>query len=191
MDRLHNFIFRGLLASHSIAQLRSLGDLRSPAHTAQERQDDDMLVSVPATIRGASLEMQRVYRLLYVFENLVRQFIDQRFVEEDKTPNWWDTRASNDMKKKFDDRKQRESKNNWHPGRNHHPLYYVDFGDLALLIITHWTVFKDFLPSQAWIASRIQETERSRNVIAHTNRLPEEEADRLERHLRDWIAQVA
>jgi len=150
-----------------------------------------MLVAVPAAVRGASLEMQRAYRLLFVFENLVRQFIDQRFTEEDKRPDWWDGRATAAMKKKAEDRKREEEKNSWHAGRSHQPLFYVDFGDLALLIINHWNLFKDYFPTQAWVSSRIQETERSRNVIAHTNRLPQEELDRLERHLRDWIAQVA
>ena len=28
-------------------------------------------------------------------------------------------------------------KNQWHTGRNEHPLFYMDFGDLALLIINH------------------------------------------------------
>jgi hypothetical protein len=90
----------------------------------------------------------------------------------------------------FKTRKKEEQRNLWHTGRNQHPLYYVDFGDLALLVMNHWPVFKDYFPNQAWIVSRIQETEKSRNVIAHTNRLPEEEGARLERHLRDWIAQV-
>jgi hypothetical protein len=190
-DRVKGFVFRGMLASNAITQLRALGDLRTPAHTAQERQDDDMLVSVPAAVRGAALEMQRAYRLLYVFENLVRNFIDQRFTEVDKRPDWWDARASADMKRKLTDRKAEEQKNAWHAGRNPAPLFYLDFGDLALLIMNHWSVFKDFFPNQAWISSRIQETERSRNVIAHTNQLPEVEAARLEQYLRDWIAQVA
>jgi hypothetical protein len=191
MKPINNFVFHGLLASNCVAQLRAIGDLRTPAHTAQQRQDDDMLVSVPAAVRGASLEMQRAYRLLFVFENLVRQFIDQRFVEVDKRPDWWDGRATSDMKKKVVDRKQEEAKNAWHAGRSLGPLFYVDFGDLAFLVINHWSVFKDFFPTQAWIQSRILETERSRNVIAHTNVLPQEELDRLERSLRDWIAQIA
>jgi hypothetical protein len=191
MSRVKNFVFRGMLASNAIAQLRAVGSLRTPAHTTQERKDDDMLVSVPAAVRGASLEMQRAYRLLYVFENLVRNFINQRFTEVDKRPDWWDVRSSTEMKNKFRDRKKEEERNAWHAGRSDAPLFYMDFGDLALLVINHWSVFKDFFPNQAWISSRIQETERSRNVIAHTNRLPEAEAVRLEQCLRDWIAQVA
>lgn len=191
MGRVKNFVFRGILASNAISQLRAVGGLRTPAHTTQERQDDDMLVSVPAAVRGASLEMQRAYRLLYVLENLVRNFIDQRFTEVDRRPDWWDARATADMKRKLADRKKEEEKNLWHAGRSDAPLFYIDFGDLALLIMNHWPVFKDFFPNQVWISSRIQETERSRNVIAHTNRLPEVEAARLEQALRDWIAQVA
>ncbi len=191
MSRVKNFVFRGILASNAISKLREVGTLRTPAHSTQERQDDDMLVSVPAAVRGASLEMQRAYRLLYVFENLVRDFISQRFAEVDKRPDWWDTRANADMKKKLATRKKEEERNLWHAGRNDDPLFYIDFGDLALLITNHWPVFKDFFPNQVWISSRIQETERSRNVIAHTNRLPEVEAARLEQTLRDWIAQVA
>ena len=60
----------------------------------------------------------------------------------------------------------------------------------ALLIINHWRVFDDFFPDQAWVTSRIKDTERTRNVIAHTNELPAEEGARLEMHLRDWIKQV-
>lgn len=72
------------------------------------------------TVRGASLEMQRTYRLLFVFENLVRQFIDQRFVEEDKKPDWWDGRATAAMKKKVEDRKREEEKNSWHAATTSH-----------------------------------------------------------------------
>ena len=94
------------------------------------------------------------------------------------------------MKNKLTKRKSDEEKNQWHTGRNEHPLFYMDFGDLALLIINHWSVFSDFFPDQAWVTSRIKDTERTRNVIAHTNELPAEEGARMEMHLRDWIQQI-
>ncbi len=56
--------------------------------------------------------------------------------------------------------------------------------------ILNWPVFKDYFPDQAWVSSRIKESERSRNVIAHTNDLASEEGARLEMHLRDWINQI-
>lgn len=134
--------------------------------------------------------MAKIFRVLFAFENLVRDFIDARFTEEDKTSDWYDVRLNSDMKKKVASRKRTEDKNKWHTGRNDQPIYYLDFGDLGLLIVTHWAVFKDFFPKQSWVTSRVDEAERSRNVIAHTNLLSSEETVRLEMYLADWIRQI-
>ena len=133
--------------------------------------------------------MQKHFRVLFVFENVVRELITTRFNEEDG-PDWFETRANSDMKKKLEQRKRTEEKNQWHSGRNREPIYYLDFGDLGLLITNHWPLFRDFFPNQTWIMSRVQEAERSRNVIAHTNLMSSEEGDRLEMYLRDWLRQV-
>jgi hypothetical protein len=128
--------------------------------------------------------------MLYVFENLVREFIDTTFKDGGEGENWFDAKATTQMKKKVADRKASEEKNQWHVGRNQHPLFYLDFSDLGLLIINNWPIFKDFFPDQAWVSSRIADSERTRNVIAHTNDLPASEGARLEMHLRDWMNQV-
>jgi hypothetical protein len=127
--------------------------------------------------------------MLFVFENLIRDFVIARFIEADGE-DWFDKRATTDMKRKVEARKQSEERNHWHVGRNDHPVYYIDFGDLGLLIINHWDLFKDFFPNQAWVTSRVQEGERTRNVIAHTNVLAAEEGARLEMYLRDWLSQT-
>jgi hypothetical protein len=66
----------------------------------------------------------------------------------------------------------------------------MDFGDLAKLITNNWSEFEDLLPNQSWVQSRLDEAERTRNVIAHTNILSSEESARLEMYLRDWIKQI-
>lgn len=186
---LNEFVFRGLLATHAIAELRSRGLLRAPASTREEVREHDFYAPVPEVIRNSSHEMQRYYRMLFVFENLIRDFIAQRLSELDGD-TWFDSRSSAGMKQKVQERKEKEERNQWHIGRNEHPVFYLDFGDLGLLIINHWTVFKDFFDSQAWVQSRISEAERTRNVIAHTNTLALEEGERLEMYLRDWMKQV-
>jgi hypothetical protein len=135
--------------------------------------------------------MQRCFRLLFVMENVIRDFISTTFAELETTgDDWFEKRASTPMKTKVADRKAKEEANAWHTGRNQAPEFYLDFGDLALLITNHWAVFKDLLPDQHWVQSRMQEAERSRNVIAHTNVLAPEEIVRLEMYLRDWIRQL-
>jgi hypothetical protein len=186
---LNDFAFRGLLGRQCVTELQHKGLLRLPAATSAERADHDLMAPVPETIRTSSLAMQRNYRLLFVFENVIREFIALRLSETDGD-GWFDKRGSAAMKQKVADRREKEEKNQWHVGRNSHAIFYLDFGDLGALITTHWAVFKDFFENQAWVLSRIQEAERTRNVIAHTNVLAAEEAQRLEMYLRDWIKQV-
>lgn len=186
---INNFMLKGIFTSYCIRDLQTAGLLRTPIYTTEERKEHDLFVSCPGKIRSGSLQMQKYFRLLYVFENIVRDFVDSTFSEIDGD-NWFEKRSTRDMKDKLDNRKKSEENNQWHVGRNEHPLFYLDFSDLSLLITNHWDVFKDFLPDQAWVTSRIKESERTRNVIAHTNDLPAEEGARLEMHLRDWIKQI-
>lgn len=188
-DRLNQFVFKGVLASHAAAELRATGLLRTPMAAPDERAEQDLFAPVGEVVRNASRHMQHAYRVLFAFENSARDFISSRLTEADGE-TWFDKRANADMKRKVEQRKAQEEKNQWHPGRNAHPIYYIDFGDLGLLIINHWELFRDFFPNQPWVTSRFQEAERTRNVIAHTNVLPHEETARLEMYLRDWLAQT-
>ena len=184
-----SFVFSGLLATHATKDMEATGLLRTRAVTGEERIEQDLLSSVEETIRAGSKAMQRSFRTLFVLENVVRSLIDERLTDKYGS-NWFEARTTNPMKSKLADRKAKEEKNQWHTGRNREPLFYMDFGDLAKLIVNHWAEFDDLLPTQSWVQSRLDEAERSRNVIAHTNILSSEEASRLEMYLRDWIKQI-
>lgn len=188
--QINDFVFTGILASHCVRDLQTKGLLRTPVGTADEQREHDLFAPVPEAIRGGSAQMQRWYRMLFVLENLLREFIITRFTELDGE-TWFDTRATSSMKKKVEERKKDEEKNQWHVGRNKQPIYYLDFGDLGLLVTNHWPVFRDFFDNQTWVLSRIQDAERTRNVIAHTNLLSSEEGQRLELYLRDFMRQIS
>ncbi len=186
---INDFVLKGIFSSYCVKDLQTSGLLRTPLLSLQERKDHDLFVTASESIRSGSLQMQRYYRILYVFENLVREFITNTFSEIDGD-DWFRKRTSKAMIEKLEKRKRSEEKNQWHTGRNQHDLFYMDFGDLALLIINHWDVFVDYFPDQAWVTSRVSDCERTRNVIAHTNELAADEGARLEMHLRDWIKQI-
>lgn len=188
-SQLSEFLFRGLLAKHAVRDMQTTGLLRFPIGGDVDLSDVDLLAPVSEAVRSSSLHMQRCYRLLFVLENVVREFVSEVFEDKDGA-SWFDMRASAPTKKKVADRKAAEAKTQWHAGRNSHPINYIDFGDLALMIQTHYDLFKDLLPGQTWALSRLNDAERSRNVIAHTNILSEEEVVRLEMLVRDWIRQV-
>jgi hypothetical protein len=186
---VRDFAFRGFLAVHSCRDMQSQGLLHKPLSPVAQRHDVDLLAPVQESVRNAAIQMQRAYLLLFVLENIVRELISSRLVEADGD-DWFDKRATAPMKAKVDDRKQKEQRDLWHTGRNKQPIYYLDFGDLSKIIVNHWSQFEDLLPSQPWVQSRLDEAEKSRNVIAHTNVLSSEEVDRLEMYLSDWIRQI-
>jgi hypothetical protein len=186
---IKDFVFRGVLAMHSCNDLQAQGLLHKPMSIAAERHDIDLLAPVQESVRNGALQMQRAYLLLFVLENIVRDLVSTRFLETDGE-DWFDKRATIPMKTKVGERKQKEQRDLWHTGRNKQPLYYLDFGDLSKLMVNHWALFEDLLPGQPWVQSRLEEAEKSRNVIAHTNILSSEEVDRLEMYLRDWIKQI-
>lgn len=188
-DDVKSFVFSGLLASHATKDMEASGLLRSRAVSGEERAEQDLLTSVEENIRAGAKAMQRSFRTLFVLENVVRSLIDER-LKDKYGSNWFDSKATTPMKSKLADRKAKEEKNQWHTGRNKEPLFYLDFGDLAKLIVNNWAEFEDLLPTQSWVQSRLDEAERSRNVIAHTNVLSSEESSRLEMYLRDWIKQI-
>lgn len=186
---LRDFVFRGFLAVHSCRDMQAQGLLHKPLSPVSQRHDIDLLAPVQESVRNAALEMQRAYLLLFTLENIVRELISSRLEEADGV-DWFEKRATAPMKTKVADRKQKEQRDLWHSGRNKHPIYYLDFGDLSKLMVNHWAEFEDLLPGQPWVQARLDEAERSRNVIAHTNVLAAEEVDRLEMYLSDWIKQI-
>jgi hypothetical protein len=186
---LRDFVFRGFLAVHSCRDMQTQGLLHKPLSPQSQRHDIDLLAPVQESVRNAALEMQRAYLLLFTLENIVRELISSRLEEADGV-DWFEKRAATPMKTKIADRKQKEQRDLWHSGRNKQPIYYLDFGDLSKLMVNHWAEFEDLLPGQPWVQARLDEAERSRNVIAHTNVLAAEEVDRLEMYLTDWIKQI-
>lgn len=188
-DKLKSFIFNGLLTKHAVKDMQSSGIIHSPDAAEAQRSETNLFASAQELIRTNSIQMQYAFRLLFTLENTVRELVTSRFYDTDGTA-WFDTRATTPMKGKVKSRRETEEKNQWHAGRNQDPIYYLDFGDLAKLIINNWTIFEDLLPNQTWVQSRLEDAERTRNVIAHTNVLSSEEISRLEMYLRDWIKQI-
>jgi hypothetical protein len=150
-------------------------------------------VSVPFfTQADVSLgkDMSEVYVLIRCLENSARNFIRSR-LENAHGANWWDQVKTRDMERKVQDRIREEQRNKWHQPRGSHPLNYLDFGDLKDLICNSWAYFKDAFPDQLWVASRLTELEKSRNVIAHNNILADTEIGRIRLYFGDWCRQLA
>jgi hypothetical protein len=144
---------------------------------------------LPQKIIDEAKEMSKVYPIVYLFENSVRNLI--RIVLEKKYgPDWWNRKVSLKIQKEVEKRIQQENKNRWHGKRGVHKIFYTDIEDLGSIIITNWDDFKEIFPNQEWIKVRIGEIELTRNIIAHNNPLSRQDIQRLKIYFQDWINQI-
>ncbi len=138
--------------------------------------------------------MTEVYPVLYVFENSIREVI-QQVLKKNFGEDWWNEvdLVNPELKKKIEKRMDDEELEPWHDKRgSQHPIFYTDFGELSE-IITYpkaWKVFKDIIGRQEFIKSRIKEICLSRNIIMHSNPLSKHDQRRLEVYFEDWIKLV-
>lgn len=133
---------------------------------------------------------EQVYPVVYLFENSIRNLISKRMLEMYGS-GWWDTQVSGTIKRNVQGRIDAENSDRWHSKRGAHQIYYTDMGDLSSIITTNWDVFKPIFPDQGWVTQRLDEVEKSRNIIAHNNPLEQKEIDRINLYFDDWNRQLS
>lgn len=132
--------------------------------------------------------MAYAYGLMFCVENVVRDLVATR-LEERHGVDWW--KLVPEKVRNYVETKQKEAEENkWHEVTVESNIDYTLFGHLASIMKTLWQDFDDLFPSQPWIVQRLEELEKSRNVVMHGNLLPPGEIERIERYLADWMRQV-
>lgn len=189
MISVKEFVFNGLLAQQAISQLREAGHLLQSDGTITGPVPPIEQTDFTPRIVSDALRMAAVYVAFFCLENAVRELIEQRLLER-KGVDWWDKHVTSKIRAAVDKLKEREQKNRYHSQRSVRAIGYTMFGNLAQIIIANWEEFSDLFPDQAWVTSRFNDLEMSRNVIMHTGVLPQIEIDRIESIVRDWIRQV-
>jgi hypothetical protein len=188
-DLLYAKAFRGILLAADVANREEAGQM-PPAVIpfARERLLGQYAEFFPAELQRRAEQMAYVYSLFYCFENTMRDLVAKR-LEERIGPQWWDS-VPERVRKRVDAKQQEAEQNKWHQVSVPTNIAYTLFGDLGSIIVTEWREFEDLFPSQVWVTQRLDELERSRNIVAHGNELSEVEVDRIEQYLMDWVRQV-
>lgn len=127
------------------------------------------LKGVSLDIQESAKKMSEAYMLLYCLENTIRELIDRRFIEHYGVNYWKEKIETPKLKDSITKRINNESCNKWLTQRGEKELYYLDFDDLANLIINHWICFKKDFSGQNWIKQKIEELYGIRCLIAHNS----------------------
>lgn len=185
---IRRFVFNALLAENSLAQLAEMGisvrggDAMPPTISVDE-------IGFSPRILYEATKMSSVFMAFYCLENAARDLIAERLLDR-KGADWWEAAVPAKIRLAVQKLREREEKNRYHTPRSSALIGYTMFGNLAQIIIANWDDFSDLLPDQAWITSRFNDLEMSRNVIMHTGTLPQLEVERIGSIVRDWIRQV-
>jgi hypothetical protein len=151
---------------------------------AEESLLKEALAPFSVVRRNNALEMARLFAVLFCFENEIRDFI-RDVLTETEGQDWLD-KLPPQIKKHAESRRDTAIKDTWLEGEKSDLLGFVDFGQLALIIINKWEYFKDIVPTQHWLKQRMDELEKVRNFIAHNRMLLPSEFQRIYMYVSDW-----
>lgn len=184
---MKQFVFNALLAENTLAQLAGdgisiRGTATPPVITVEDFGFNHRIVY-------DAKKMSSVFTAFFCVENSARELIAERLLSR-KGSEWWNAAVPGKIKTAVEKLREKEAANRYHTARSSSLIGYTLFGHLAQIIIANWEDFSDLMPDQAWIMSRFNDLEMSRNVIMHTGTLPQIEVDRIESILRDWNRQV-
>jgi hypothetical protein len=188
LENLKQFVFNGFLVDDDLAKLEQIGIAVRSRQTVQPVLRIEETAFSPLIIHSAN-RMASLYVAFFCLENAVRELISERLLER-KGIDWWNNCVPQRIQKEVEGLKTKEEKNKYHAQRSAELIGYTMFGNLAQIVISNWQEFSDLFPDQAWITSRFNDLEMSRNIIMHTGVLPEIEIERIESIVRDWIRQV-
>lgn len=144
-------------------------------------------------LTGAKRMAERVYPLLYVFENSVREFVDGHLTAK-YGKDWWDRPklVSSGPRAAYQKNKGAQGKNRWVERKATRPIYYTELGHLTDIITSQdgWAVFKSIFHDQSWVREHVRSIEVPRNVVAHMNPLLEKNIKGLEVRAQEWFDQI-
>ncbi len=139
------------------------------------------------TVVEAKEMAEKVYPVLYIFENSVREVIT-RILTAAFGKDWWDRCASENVKRTVADRMRQENDTPWHEARGTHPIFYTDVRDLVSIVRNGdaWQKLKPVLGNIEWFSQLINCIGASRNPVAHMNPISEHDRQRVTINFRDW-----
>lgn len=135
-------------------------------------------------VRAANSNVE-IYPVVYLFENSVRTFV-VRVMEKNFGTNWWTDKVHPKIQERVEIRRLAEKQAPWHSKRGADPIYYTDIGDLEKIMNTFSREFRKVLPKFDHAIVWIDEIEKTRNILAHNNRVAKKDMDRLKLFAHDW-----
>ncbi len=180
LDRVRALVPRGIQYSHSKPAAVDARKAKPPASRKRKRYP---LVTESQAKMAGDLG-SRVYPLLFILENSIRELISLRLSK--KGSDWWDNLVPSRVKNSVERTMKKEGRYPYRDKRGNHPLSFANFSDLKDIILNNQPEFADAIMDFDWFAVHMDEIYMVRNNIAHCVPLSQDDVSRLEVFFRDW-----
>ena len=188
MDNLYSFVYRGVLAEESLDKAGRQRRRHFGAAAAAQLQKALSFDLLDQDCLTRAQFMSTVYTAIHAFENMVRMLVAKAMAEH-HGEGWW-SKVPDRIQKTVKIRMEEDAKFRWHGARGSSEMNYCDFGDLASIITTNWSVFETLLANLEWVKAVLNTLEKSRNIVMHGGVLAKEDIERIGMNIRDWIRQT-
>jgi hypothetical protein len=148
----------------------------------------DLAPLMPDTVRRAS-EAAESYRLFFVFENFLREFVLE-VLSKNPSESWWD-KVPKDVQDDVLKLEATEEVKSWMALGSRDRSALMTFPQLLRVIDHAWKEGFEDLVRDKGLIQEARLIGHLRNTICHMTEIPPEETERVRQTMRDWFRVVA
>ena len=183
-ERFAYFVMQGEAASKAVAEHPDT----APPHTLPISDNYDLSLVLPSEARDA-FQASRVYRLFFVFENYVRDFVLGVLTETD-AETWWTSKVPKNVQDEVAELEKKEETKTWMGLGARDKISLTTLPQLLSIIDYRWK--EDFEPTlrDKSLIQNARQIGHIRNTVCHMSPVPDEAEDRVKLVMRDWFRAV-
>jgi hypothetical protein len=185
-EHLSLFLMLGQTSQKAVSKLP---DTVPPQHLMLSSSEDLALV-LPKEVRRAT-KAAETYRLFFVFENFIRDFVLDTLSQIDPV-NWWD-KVPPDVQTEVQTLEETEHQKQWMALDSRSKLALTTLPQLLRIMDENqnWKdIFKDLVRDK-FLIQEGRSISHLRNTICHMSDISDEETDRVKQVMRDWFRVVS
>jgi hypothetical protein len=185
-DRLSLFLMLGQSAQRTLQRLPDT----VPADSLLISSTEDLAFVLPKEVRAAS-ESAEIYRLFFVFENFLRDFVLESLSEVENT-SWWN-RVPKDVQVEVEKHEQTEEQKQWMALSSRSKLALTTLPQLIRIIEepANWNEIFRAVVRDKLLLQEARSISHIRNTICHMSTVSDEETERVKLVMRDWFRVVS
>lgn len=183
-EKLALFLMVGQSAARTLQEHPST----VPSESLALSPNYDLALVLPEEVRRASRAAE-LYKLFFVFENFLRDFVVS-VLSEDDGENWWN-KVPSDVREDVEELEKKEETKTWMALGSRSKLALTTYPQLLHIIDQCWKNGFDSAIRDRSLLEEARHIIHLRNANAHNSDVPEEEVDRVRRVMRDWFRVVS